>query len=533
MKAVTAGEMRLIDQTAITEFGIPGVVLMENAGRELARQIALRISPVGDKSICIFAGKGNNGGDGFVAARHLANQGAQVKVCLVGAKEALAGDALVHFETIQRMGLDILELASERDWDKAGIAVTFADCLVDALLGTGFQGQLSEAMNLAVDLINAAGKPVVAVNIPTGMDADTGQISSKAVKAAYTVTFGLPKQGLYIHPGAAYAGQISVIDIGIPRHLLENPEIRQNITTPGHIQRILPVRPVTAHKGDCGRVLLIAGSQGMTGAAALAATGAIRTGAGLVTLGIAASLHDIMEVKLTEVMTRPLPETVGGSIGVKSIPYVEQMVKQTDVLAIGPGLGRHEDTLTAVREIVKSSEQPLVLDADALFAMVDHTDLLKQTAGLAVLTPHPGEMARLTGLSVAEVNQERIFIARQAASDWQSIVVLKGPCTVVAFPDGEIFLNTTGNPGLATGGAGDVLTGIIAGFIAQGLSSHDAAVAGVYIHGLAGDLAARGRMIGMTAGDVLPEIPYAIHLASQRKGRHGARISHGKIRYTE
>lgn len=510
MKAAMAAEMRKIDQIAINTFGIPGVVLMENAGTEVARKVMKVLGTVDNKMVCIFAGKGNNGGDGFVVARHLYNQGVKIKVFLLGPRSAVTGDAKVNLEIIISMGISVIEISSERDWEKAKIAATFADCLVDAMLGTGFSGKITGEMAKAVDIINTADKIVVAIDVPTGVDADTGQLRGVAVKADYTVTFGLPKLGLLIYPGAQYAGKLIVADIGIPFKLLVDDSIRQNIITAGSVKALLGSRQPDAHKGTNGKVLIVAGSKGMTGAAALASMAALRTGAGLVTLGVAESLNEIMEVKLTEVMTKPLPESADGGIGRKALPHIEDMAAKSDVLAIGPGLGRNDETMAVVRDVVKNAECPLVIDADGLNALVGQTDILKHTKALPIVTPHPGEMARLLEITVKDVNADRVGIARLAAGLWGAIVVLKGARTIVAYPDGEIYINTTGNSGMATGGTGDVLTGVIAGLIAQGLTSHAAAVAGVHIHGLGGDIAASNGTIGLIASDVIAALPAAI-----------------------
>lgn len=510
MKVATAAEMRLIDKQAISEYGVPGIVLMENAGLAAVKEIEQIVGDCRDKKIYIFAGKGNNGGDGFVAARHLCNRGAKVKVFLIALKTAIHGDAQTNLSILERMDIEIIELIRDRDWNKAGIAVQFADCLIDAILGTGIHGEISAEIAQAVDLINESAKPVISVDIPSGVHSDTGQICGKAVKAACTVTFGLPKPGLLLYPGADCAGRVIVADIGIPIQLLMGPGMKQNQITMDHVRSILPKRSSAAHKGTCGRVLVVAGSPGLTGAAFLTSTAALRAGAGLVTLGIAAGLHDIMEAKLTEVMTQPLPEITKGILGDTSLEDILLSASANDVLAIGPGLGRSPDTMAAVRDIIQLAERPLVIDADALYALAGHTEILADASVLAIVTPHPGEMARLTGLSVNEIHENRIAAARQAAEQWGSIIVLKGAHSIVAFPDGEIFINLTGNAALATGGTGDVLTGIIAGLIAQGLSSHDAAVAGVYLHGLAGDIAAGGHEAGMLAGDLLAAIPIAV-----------------------
>lgn len=511
MKVVTAAEMRAMDARAIEDYKIPGIVLMENAGAGVARQTDACLGGVDGKGCCIFAGKGNNGGDGFVAARHLYNRGARVKIFIVGAgKEEITGDAKTNLTITEEMGIEIICMQSERDWDKAEVALKFCDCLIDALLGTGFYGELKPEFVRAIQLINHSHKSVISIDIPSGVEADTGQVRTIAVRAVHTVTLGLYKPGLLLYPGAEYAGSVSVADIGMPLELLTDSSIKQNILSSRYIRDLLPRRPGNAHKGIAGRVLVIAGSRGMTGAAALTSLAALRTGAGLVTLGISECLHDIMEVKLTEVMTKPLPGHSDGYLDGSSVDMVMELAARTNVLAIGPGLGIQASTAEAAREIIRQAEAPLVIDADALNALAGCTDILMQSQALAVLTPHPGEMARLTGLTNAQVNSDRIQVARQAAAEWGCILVLKGAPTVVAFPDGEIFINTTGNSGMATGGTGDILTGVIASLIAQGLSSHDAAVAGVYLHGYAGDLAAGSGKTGLIASDLLGALPAAI-----------------------
>lgn len=510
MKIATAQQMREIDKAAVEIYGIPGMVLMENAGLAVVYCLQNIFEDLQDKKVYIFCGGGNNGGDGFVIARHLYNKGAKVKVFLVGDKSGITGDARSNLDIISRMDIELIEVQDEHDWTKIRVATVFADCLVDSLLGTGFHGEIAGRMATAIDIINHSGKKIVAVDLPSGIEADTGGAAKVAVKADHTVTFALLKPGLLLYPGAEHSGRIEIADIGIPSPLITSENIRQNLITEEDVRKVLPDRPADAHKGTSGRVTVIAGSTGFTGAAALCSLGALRGGAGLVTLGIAASLNSIMEVKLTEVMTKPLPDIAEGAIGIDALPVIEQLLQGCNVLAIGPGLGRQEETAETVRELVRSADCPMVIDADGLNALSGFTNLLKNTKALAVLTPHPGEMSRLTGLGIEMIHQDKIKVARQFAQQWESIVVLKGAPTIVAFPDGEIFINRTGNQGLATGGTGDILAGLIAAFIAQGLSSHEAALAGVYLHGLAGDMSAGSGMIGMTAGDVLSYIPKAI-----------------------
>ena len=510
MKIPTAQEMREIDKATIEWFGLPGVALMENAGRAVAEKAVSLLGEPRGKIVFIVCGGGNNGGDGCVAARWLHNCGARVKLFFAVDRSLIQGDALIHLESVLRMGVECFDITEPRSMEKARIAAAFADLVIDALLGTGFHGELSEPYRDSIDLINGAGRKVLSVDIPSGVEADTGMVREKAVKAAYTVTFGLPKIGLWLYPGADCAGTIEVAPIGIPAELLTAATIRQTLLTREYCASLLPRRSPDSHKGSFGHVLVIGGARGMSGAVYLAAQGALRTGAGLVTAAVPAGIGAVMEMKTTEAMTLELPETLAGGLGAEAVKLAHDFSAKASVVLAGPGLGRQEETLEALRELVAMMDRPLVLDADALFALAGHIELLAASDTLAVLTPHPGEMARLTGLSVRQIQSDRIGVARRSAMDWGAVVVLKGPRTVVAFPDGEIFVNPTGNSGMATGGMGDVLAGMIAALIAQGLSSQDAAVLGVYLHGLAGDGVAEERPAGMTALDLAERIPATI-----------------------
>jgi len=512
MKIATAQEMRDIDKATMEWFGLPGVALMENAGRAVAEKaISILVEPRG-KIVFIVCGGGNNGGDGYVAARWLHNRGVRVKLFLAMDRSLIKGDALVHLDTAVRMGIECFDFTEPRSMEKARIASAFADLVIDALLGTGFQGELSEPYKESIELMNGAGKKILSVDIPSGVEADTGMVRGKAVQAFCTVTFGLPKPGLLLYPGAGCAGEIEVAPIGIPTELLTAAAIRQTLVTQAFAASLLPHRLPDSHKGSFGHVLVMGGSRGMSGAAFLATQGALRAGAGLVTAGVPASIGAVMEMKTTEVMTLELPETLAGGLGPDAVRMIHDFSANSSVVLIGPGLGRHEDTMESVRELIQMLDRPLVLDADALFALAGHIELLAALDVLAVLTPHPGEMARMTGLSVRQIQSDRIGVARRSAQEWGNIVVLKGPRTVVAFPDGEVYVNPTGNSGMATGGMGDVLAGLIAALIAQGLSSHDAAVLGVYLHGLAGDQVAVERPAGMTALDLAEQIPLAMQV---------------------
>lgn len=512
MKVATTQEMREIDRKTIEEYGIPGVVLMENAGAAVVRCMEKEMKSLAGKRFSVLCGRGNNGGDGFVVARYLANAGARVKVFLFSGEKETTGDAAVHLDVLLQMGVDILEIAGDRDWDRLKVAMSFSECLVDALLGTGFHGELSPIFAQAVATMNESGKPIFAVDVPSGVQASDGAVFQDAVRATWTVTFGLPKPGLLQYPGAEYAGKIFIDPIGIPAALLHDQAIKQNILQAGEVRTKIPLRPANYHKGKCGWALILAGAEGYTGAAALAATGALRAGAGRVTLGVAERIYGILAEKLTEVMVQPLLNGDGGVLSMDSLEGIQELAEKADVLALGPGMGRAPVTMGLVRELIKTSPLPLVIDADALHVIAKEPDLFASCAVPPVLTPHPGEMAAMTGLGVKEIQENRLEIAKKFAAEWNSILVLKGAATVVALPDGEIYINTTGNAGMATGGTGDVLTGMIAAFIAQGCSSRDAALLGVYLHGLAGDLVAKNHVIGMTAGEVATAIPAALRL---------------------
>lgn len=510
MKIATAAEMREIDKTAMEWFGQPGVSLMESAGRAVADKATELLGETRGKIVFIVCGGGNNGGDGYVAARWLHNRGARVKLFLAVDRSHIRGDALVHLETALRMGIECFDHTEPRGLEKARIAVAFADLVVDALLGTGFQGDLSPNYAESIELINGSGKRVLAVDIPSGVDADTGRVRKKAVNACCTVSFGLPKPGLLLYPGAASVGELSVAEIGLPQELLTAASIRQTLVNEEYVMGRLPKRQPDSHKGSFGHVLVLAGSRGLSGAACLAAQGALRAGAGLVTLAVPAGISSIVEMKTTEVMTLELPETPAGGLGTDALRLLNDFSVRSSAVLIGPGLGRQQETAEMVCEWIEKLERPLVVDADGLIALSKNIGILNRLEGPAILTPHPGEMAQLTGLTVAQIQADRLGVVRKMAAEWGCIIVLKGAGTVIGLPDGELFVNASGNPAMATGGTGDVLAGMIAALIGQGLSRQEAAVMAVYLHGRAGDLAATTRPVGMSAMDLAEQIPQAI-----------------------
>ena len=508
MKLVTAQEMGAIDKLTTDEYLVPGLLLMDSAAQAVAMLAREKLAAGGGSKVVVFAGGGNNGGDGFGAARWLSDLGASVRVFFTGKELAkVSGDAKQELDMLMKAGGRVESLLSEDDFLLAELAAQRADLILDAIMGTGFHGELKGTALRACELINASGARVLAVDVPTGVNADTGACAEAAVVADWTVTMTLVKTGLLLYPGAQKCGSIYVAAIGTPLKLLDAYPSQKYRLTDAIIASLLPVREPYAHKGDAGRVLILAGSIGFTGAAALCAHAAVKTGAGLVTLCTPLSSRDILAVKLTEVMVHGLLERMPGVLGSGSVSDIIKRAQGADVLAIGPGLGLSDSTQQSVREILAKVEAPAVIDADALTALAGHTDILTAMPLPKVLTPHPGEMARLTGLSVEEINLDRLGVARACAEKWQAVVVLKGAPTVVATPDGTVYVNSTGSSALATGGSGDVLTGMIAALIAQGITVQEAALCGVYLHGLAGVRASRG--IGLAAGEIAAQIAAA------------------------
>jgi NAD(P)H-hydrate epimerase len=511
IKVVTAAEMQALDRRATAEYGVPSLLLMENAGTETVREMLAAFPALPRLRVVIVCGRGNNGGDGFVVGRHLLNRGVTVETFLLARQEEVKGDARVNLEMLARMGAAPREITSTTGLATVAPQVHSADVVVDALLGTGTQGPAKGLIGETIELLNRAGRPVVAVDIPSGLVADDPEAPGPAVRATLTVTFALPKPCLLLYPAAAHAGAVRIGDIGIPAALRRDPALRLGLLEVGDVASVFPRRDPAAHKGTFGHVLVIAGSVGKTGAAALASQGAQRVGAGLVTLAVPESLNDILEVKLTEVMTEPVPETEARTIGREALDRLLHLAEGKHSVAIGPGLGTHPSTHKLVQELLPALRIPIVLDADGINALAGQADLLKRAAAPLILTPHPGELARLLGVPRDEVLKRRIALAREVAGRFDVTVVLKMARTIIAAPRGEATIVPTGNPGMATGGTGDVLTGLIAGLLAQGVAPERAAQAGAYLHGLAGDLAAaRLGQEAMLAGDLLLRVPEAI-----------------------
>lgn len=508
MKIVTSAEMREIDRKAIEVIGIPSLVLMERAGLAVARVIK-ELYP--GKKIIVLSGTGNNGGDGLVAARELRNSGFNVRVLIAGSRNKMSPDCRAQHAMAKNTGVPVEFRAGVTQRDLHGAVV------VDAVFGTGLHKPVSGALAAAFERINKSPSPVVSVDIPSGISADTGAVLGAALRAGTTVTFGAPKRGHVMHPGAEYSGKLIVEDIGFPPELFHT--VGCSLLCREDMALLVPPRPSYSHKGDFGHVLLLAGSVGKTGAALMAARACLRAGCGLLTMGVPEVLAPLFQVRVTEEMTLPLPETETGCLSSRALePVLGFLEERGDVLALGPGLGREDDTARLVRGLVRSSASPMVIDADGLFALHGEIDVLKRARAPVVLTPHAGEFARLAGLKTREIEADRVESALSFAKRTGAYLILKGAPTVVAEPEGRVFVNSTGGPALAKAGAGDVLTGLVAAFLAQGLSPLESSLLGVYMHGLAGDIAASGLTEhSVLASDVIEAVP----LAYARMGEAG------------
>lgn len=502
LKVVTGEVMARIDQQTIEEVGLPGVVLMERAGQGVARAASELLSRGG--KVLILCGPGNNGGDGYVAARLLAEWGYEVDIFGVK-KVPKNGDAGINYKILENMGWEIPLIH-----DESSVKRVFTgehELIIDALLGTGLQGEVRGIFLEIIEEINERSIPVLSVDIPSGLASSTGEVLGCAVKATKTVTFGLPKVGNVVCPGWLYNGELEVLDIGIPGSVTgEAPGAGETVHDDWARPR-LPARPRDAYKGSCGNIIIVGGSPGMTGAPTLAAMAALRSGAGVVTAAVPSSLNNVMEGKLTEAMTLPLPEGEEGYLGVKAHSIIMERARDSHVMVVGPGMGRKKEGDELVSYLVRDYSRPLIIDADGLNAL-SKPEVLQERPAPTVLTPHPGEMARLLGKTSSEVLSAPWKAARDFAQKYEVIVVLKGPHTLTALPGGMVYVNTSGNEGMATAGSGDVLAGIIGGLIPQISILEEAVVLAVYLHGLAGDLAARQLdILGITAGDMVNMLP--------------------------
>ena len=519
MRVLNTQQMREADRRTMEEIGIPSIVLMENAGRQVVAAMQSRFEELATMRVAVLCGRGSNGGDGFVVARTLAEHHVDVGVYLVGNAADIKGDARINLEVLRQLGHDVVEIGDGPAWELHGTDVVGSDVIVDALFGTGLRGPLNGVVETIVADVNSSGQPVVAIDLPSGLSADGPEIPGPAIEATMTVTMAAPKLPLVLPPAESLAGELVIADIGIPRTVIgeiEGPWVE--VLTRDAMRLAIEPRLADSHKGDYGRVLVIAGSTGKTGAASLTALAALRSGAGLVTVATPESCLPIVAALGAEYMTYPIAEDVRGEMSVRAVD--DLLALNVDVIAIGPGLGRAESTGAVVRAIVERAGVPIVLDADGLVAFAAEPGKLSGRDGVdIVITPHAGEMARLTGLAVEDVQSHRLDVARDFATTHRVHVVLKGHRTIIASPDGRTAINLTGNPGMATAGTGDVLTGMLAAWFAQLLDADVAARLAVYLHGLAGDLAeADEGEVALIAGDLLTHLGDAVlELTAKRR----------------
>jgi ADP-dependent NAD(P)H-hydrate dehydratase / NAD(P)H-hydrate epimerase len=506
----TADQMKQFDRTAIRKYSIPGLLLMENAGRAFVDELEKHAGPLGMKNVTIICGKGNNGGDGFVIARHLINRGSAVSVFLLCKRHEVKGDAktnlgiLLNIASRKKNSVLVKEIGSIRSL----VRESNHDIIVDAVFGTGFAGRVKGLHLRVIDWINTRGKFVASVDIPSGTNATTGVIENKAVKANLTVSMGLAKIGHYVGKGGEHAGRVEVVDISIPSFVYRPARAQVYRVLPSDIRDILPKRSRTAHKYSVGKVFVLAGSRGLTGAPFMCVQAAMKAGAGAVILGVPKSIHTVLARKVTEVMVTPLEETREGTLAATAIDVIREKVEWADVVVLGPGLSRNPETRKLVVALISETMKPLVIDADGLNALASDISVLRRRKQDTILTPHVGELSSLIGARGKEIELLRVETAAKSAQRLQCIIALKGAPTVTATPEGEAYVNSTGNPGMATAGSGDVLTGVIAGLLAQGMPAEKAAYSGVLLHGMAGDIAAE--KLGersLLALDILEYVP--------------------------
>ncbi len=515
----TGDQMQKIDRIAINKVGIPGLILMENAGRSFVDELSGRVAPIRGKRVVVVCGKGNNGGDGYVLARHLLNRECSVDVVLLCRRQEVRGDAKTNLDILFKLvpqsngtlrilkGLPVSRL---RRLQKP-------DIVVDAMFGTGFRGKVRGTYLAAIQWMNRTGAFVASVDICSGADASTGIVENEAVHADLTITFGVPKVGQFVGAGRENSGDVVVTDISIPQTLIEQQRIRTFRIGRDDVSTELPTRSMTAHKYGVGKVFVLAGSRKFTGAPFMTAQAAMRTGAGAVIVGLPKSVQPILARKFTEVMISPLDETSEGSVSLEAYEAIMEKVRWADSVAIGPGLTRDPETRELLLKLIPAIGKPLVIDADALAAVGDNHSSVSRRKYPTILTPHAGELAIIAGKDASSLESMRVEAARNAAKTLRCIICLKGSPTVTAVSTGEAYLNSTGNPGMATIGSGDVLTGIIACFASQHMRPDAAAYSGVFVHGLAGDVAAREMgQRSLMALDIMNHIPDALKELEKR-----------------
>lgn len=498
MRVVTGDEMRLIEQKAMERLEVSSLLLMEIAGSRLADLIVREYGCVAAKKIYVLAGTGNNGGDGLVAARHLLVQGARPKIYLAGDPAGATSEHKTNLNILRKLGVEVVAVDTTHP-DRLRFALGMADLIIDALVGTGFTGSLSPELHKIIQTVNRLQRPIVAVDVPSGVDASSGQVKGEAIRAELTINLGLLKAGCLLHPGRDYAGKIRTIDLGIP---LADSDFPTRYLLGQSILDLPPNRDKAGHKGSFGHVLVVGGSRIYAGAPALSGQAVLRGGAGMATLAVPQSIA--ARFPADELIIVPMENTSAGALSEDALPDLLQLAEGMDVLVVGPGLSCEAESLSAVQALLADWERPAVIDADALRILL--TEFLEtirpEQRARWIVTPHPGEMARLLGNTAAEVNKNRLGAAQEFAKKWGLVTVLKGAPTIIS--DGEkTYINSTGSHGLATAGTGDVLAGLIGSFLAQGLEPLEAAAVGVYTHGAAADLAGETGQRSLIASDCL------------------------------
>ena len=516
IKVLDRATMQACDRAAIDDYGIAGEVLMENAGLQVVEALTSHFGEQPPASVALLCGRGNNGGDGLVVARHLHNLGVEAVVYLFGEAPALRDAAATNHRIAVTLGVPVVEVHSEEAWDPLADDLAEFDCIVDALLGTGLESAPRGAIAAAIESVNASDIPVVAVDLPSGLSADTGAIQGAVVEAALTVALGAPKVCHLLAPASDTCGDVIVGDIGLPTAVIEAAPAALWRPTREDCSAGLPPRWSDSHKGDYGRVLIIGGAPGTAGAAVLAARGALRGGGGLVHVLCPETAYLPIACQLTEALVHAAPAGGSGGLGAAARMVARERIDAADTVAIGPGIGTATETVALVRQLATECARPMVIDADGLNALVGALEELREAAGQRVLTPHPGEAARLLGVDVAAVQSDRVGAARELTEVSGAVVLLKGHCSLTVEPQQAPVVNLNGNPGMATGGTGDVLTGLIVALMAQGLPPGAAAWTGAWLHGLAGDFAAqRLGQTGCLASDLVDEIPSAFQRVAE------------------
>jgi len=518
MKVLNSSQMKKIDKKAMKDLGIIGPLLMENAGAEISREMIKRIPVLEKKSVTIVCGKGNNGGDGFVVARHLFNKGCSPHVILLAEKKELKGDAELNCRIADKMGIPITEVISQDEWEKVGEVVMGSDVIVDAIFGTGLKKPAGGRYVRVIEDINKSDSYIVAVDIPSGISSDKFQIIGPSIKADLTVTMAAPKISHVFPPAEDYMGEVVIADISAPPFLFEDKALNMEMIEKDRLVSYFKKRGKNTHKGTYGHLFILAGSLGKTGAAVMAGKAALEMGAGLVTVGTPKSCLPIVARSMMELMTEPLEETTEWTLSEKALDKIKELLKGKNAVLIGPGISTHKQTSKLIRSLLPLIEVPVLLDADALNCVASDPEILKSLSPPVVITPHPGEFARLVKKTTKEVVEKKLELAPGFANEYGVYVVLKGYRTIIATPDKKIFINPTGNPGMATGGSGDVLSGMISSLIMQGGDFLDAVLASVYVHGLSGDMAVKktGEK-SLMAGDLIDFLPQAVLSMEQDK----------------